>query len=283
MTTDKDSDPSDAELRIAVNDGWHRLERSVKVKSRTKARKHEVVVATLAARTKMSSRQLDMARRVRNQSAHPDEPVPREQLLAASQIIAEAEERLRSRRRPEPGGVDRQVNPHRATSYRRLGLRPPASRPAAVRKEGSGPTQTGEQRTAEPRYVEFHVTVGEGSTPRLISLADLGFSTRAATVTCDVPWLRAAIIGDSVELVAAPFGTAGKRHGSARVFGQRRSVTMVVHVLVSGDPPRQTIPATPPNHREAVWTVTRAVFVALVLGVLLLLAIGLASGAGAVR
>jgi hypothetical protein len=101
-----------------------------------------------------------------------------------------------------------------------------------------------------------------------IPLAELGFSTHAATVTCNASWLNCEIIGDSVRLIAEAFKTAGTRSNSVRIYNYSRSVTIIVYVRVSRSP-RQTNPATP-TRRETVWTV---VSVALVLGVLLFLAI----------
>lgn len=101
---------SDAELRQAVITGWHRLE--------TKVRSNPDRLASLAKQTGLPFRQLDMARRVRNKVAHPDEPVPRERLLAALRIIADAEQQLKARKRP-PSGRGRNTRRPQATRAKR--------------------------------------------------------------------------------------------------------------------------------------------------------------------
>jgi len=93
---------SDADLRDAVIAGWHRLV--------TGLRPTDDPLGTLVKRTGMPFRQLDMARRVRNQVAHPDEPVARDRLLGALRIITEAEQQLRGRR-ARPVRRDRSKRP----------------------------------------------------------------------------------------------------------------------------------------------------------------------------
>jgi hypothetical protein len=97
MATGRGRGRSDADLRDAVMTGWHRLV--------TGLRPGEDPLDSLVKRTEMPFRQLDMARRVRNQIAHPDEPVARDRLLGALRIIAEAEQQLQSRKpkRERPG------------------------------------------------------------------------------------------------------------------------------------------------------------------------------------
>ena len=92
MATGRGKNGSDAELRQAVITGWHRLETRVKANPDR--------LAGLVKLTGLPFRQLDMARRVRNKVAHPDEPVPRDRLLAALRIIADAEQQLKVRKRP---------------------------------------------------------------------------------------------------------------------------------------------------------------------------------------
>jgi hypothetical protein len=120
--------------------GWHRLGTAVE----SQADK----LAALAKLTGMPFRQLDMVRRVRNQIAHPDQPVPRERLLAALRIIADAEQRIDARKsgrrrnvaarparksRPAAGG-SRPLRPsgRRQVRGRRGGLRRPSTLVAVV-------------------------------------------------------------------------------------------------------------------------------------------------------
>ena len=109
MANGRGKSGSDAELRQAVITGWHRLE--------TKVRSNPDRLASLAKQTGLPFRQLDMARRVRNKVAHPDEPVPRERLLAALRIIADAEQQLKARKRP-PSRRGKNTRP-RATRAKR--------------------------------------------------------------------------------------------------------------------------------------------------------------------
>ncbi|OLF17033.1 hypothetical protein BU204_13090 [Actinophytocola xanthii] len=110
----------------------------------------------------------------------------------------------------------------------------------------------------------------------MLSLTELGLDTRAATVTCDVPWLDCAIVGRSVRLVATAGRKASRQRGSARISSQGRSVMITVDLQVAS-PPRQTGSAASTGRQEAGWTVARAVTVGLVLGLLLFLAFVIAS------
>lgn len=277
MTADRGSNLSDVELRLAVLDGWHRVVTSVQPCTDT--------LATLVARTGMHFRELDMARRVRNQSAHQDQPVPRDRLLAASQIIEEAEQRLDSHRRRKPDKSNtptqpptamgsQSVNRERLPSHRRLSLRPPAPRPTARRKQGSESTRSASPRKA-PLHLVLYALEGEESS-ELIPLSDLGLKTYGTKVTCDASWLSGVITGDFVQLVAAPLGTVGKQQGSARISSPHRSVMITVDLHVSPTP-RPPEPANPAIPREAVWTVARVVFVSLAIVVLLFVALVLSS------
>lgn len=112
---------SDAELREAVIAGWHRLESEV--------RSNPDRLAGLVALTGIPFRKLDLVRQVRNRIAHPDEPVPRERLLSALRIIADAELRLAAR----------QQKPKRRPTTKRTGQatqRKPAARKPAQRPRG---------------------------------------------------------------------------------------------------------------------------------------------------
>lgn len=280
MTADRGSNLSDVELRLAVLDGWHRLVTSVQPCTDT--------LDTLAARTGMHFRELDMARRVRNQSAHQDQPVPRDRLLAASRIIEEAEQRLDPRRRRKPDGSNtptppltamgsQSVNRERLTSHRRLGLRSPAQRPTARRKQGGEPTRSASPRKA-PLHLVLYALEGEESS-QLIPLSDLGLKTYGTKVTCDASWLSGVITGDFVQLVAASLGTVGKQRGSARISSPDRSVKITIDLHVSPTPrqPELANPVDPAIPREAVWTVARVVFVTLAIVVLLFVALMLSS------
>jgi hypothetical protein len=120
MATGRRRGRSDADLRDAVMTGWHRLV--------TGLRPGDDPLDTLVKRTGMPFRQLDMARRVRNQIAHPDEPVARDRLLGALRIIAEAEQQLRGQRaRPvrrdrtkRPAAPRRKASPTKPANYPKL-------------------------------------------------------------------------------------------------------------------------------------------------------------------
>lgn len=125
---------SDAELREAVIAGWHRLE--------TEVRSNTDRLGGLVALTGIPFRKLDLVRRVRNQIAHPDEPVPRERLLAALRIIADAELRLAARQRKRPTGKKAGGRSGQATP-RPPARRQPARRGAAKRPEPHRPRRRG--------------------------------------------------------------------------------------------------------------------------------------------
>lgn len=116
---------SDAELREAVIAGWHRLEGEV--------RSNPDRLAGLVALTGIPFRKLDLVRRVRNQIAHPDEPVPRERLLSALRIIADAELRLAARHQKPKAKRTGQA------TRRKSAARKPAGRGAAKRAQPRRP------------------------------------------------------------------------------------------------------------------------------------------------
>lgn len=124
---------SDAELRIAVINGWEGLKKRVKSSP-------DPLVA-LAQRTGMSFRQLDMVRHVRGSCAHAD-PVPQDRLLAALQVIADAEQRLQTH---EPATDHSQRQPHRLTR------RPPDQRQPSVPKPKPIPRGQATRRTSARR------------------------------------------------------------------------------------------------------------------------------------
>jgi hypothetical protein len=127
MTGDRRKAPSEAELRDAVLSGWHRLGTNVKPGGDQ--------LATLAKLTGLPFRQLDMVRQVRNRIAHPDGPIPRERLLAALRIIADAELRLaaKKQRRPTP----RKRQPARGKPTRTRPPRGKAKKTKAIRRRGT--------------------------------------------------------------------------------------------------------------------------------------------------
>jgi hypothetical protein len=158
---------SDAELREAVIAGWHRLEAEV--------RSNADRLGGLVALTGIPFRKLDLVRRVRNQIAHPDEPVPRERLLSALRIIADAELRLAARQQKP------KKRPANKTAGRRSGQATPR-RPA--RRE---PARRGGAKRPEPRR------------PRRRGAPNK--RTRAGAVTIAVVVLLAAAIAVAILLL----------------------------------------------------------------------------------
>jgi hypothetical protein len=139
MRTGQGKSESDAELREAVIAGWHRLE--------TEVRSNTDRLASMVKLTGIPFRELDLVRRVRNRIAHPDQPVPRERLLAALRIIADAERQLAAREQKRRSDRTRRTSPGRATPRR------PARRGPAKRAEPRRPQRRGRGRTSSTATV----------------------------------------------------------------------------------------------------------------------------------
>ncbi|HEX6355823.1 hypothetical protein [Actinophytocola sp.] len=130
MTGDRRKGPSDAELRDAVLTGWHRLG--------TKVKPGADQLGTLSKLTGLPFRQLDMVRQVRNRIAHPDGPIPRERLMAALRIIADAELRLAAKKQPRPKPRRQQPAKGRGTARKKPApKRPPRGKPQTIRRRAT--------------------------------------------------------------------------------------------------------------------------------------------------
>ncbi|WP_020666070.1 hypothetical protein [Amycolatopsis nigrescens] len=209
MTDFSDLSRSAAELRDSVLSGWHQLERAAPGGD---------PVGKLAARTGLSFQQLDLVRRVRNQIAHPQTPVPRERLSSALDIITEARRRL---------GIEDDADP---------------VPPVLVVSE---------------RQVRFRgLVAGQSSAAKRVGLRNTGGGILNATVHSNRNWLRAEVDGDAVTITVTP-PRPGDVAAQVEIHSDGGSATIKVLALGTTPAPESAAPIGPPPRLAVEETTVR--------------------------